>query len=61
MKKVSRILLPPPAPNAANTAVCGFVFDSVQELLWAGNEYVSKSGKFYSPIHQSYFKHFRDG
>lgn len=39
-QKVGRILLPPPAPNALHTPVTALSFDSAQELVWAGNEYV---------------------
>jgi PAB-dependent poly(A)-specific ribonuclease subunit 2 len=34
-------VLPPPSPNALNTPISTFSFDSMQELLWAANEFVS--------------------
>ncbi|KAK4983206.1 poly(A)-specific ribonuclease [Elasticomyces elasticus] len=41
--EVTRIPLPPPAPNAYLTPVTTFAFDSHQELLWAGNDHVNIS------------------
>lgn len=33
--------MPPPAPNSLNTIATAVAFDNSQELIWAGNEYVS--------------------
>ena len=41
--KVARTLLPPPAGLVAPTPVATLAFDTHQELLWAGNEYVCSS------------------
>lgn len=41
--QVARISLPPPAPHAPATPVNSFAFDTSQELIWAGNEYVSQN------------------
>jgi len=37
----ARIALPGPSPNAPSSPVTTFAFDTEQELLWTGNEYVS--------------------
>lgn len=34
------IQLPPPGPHLAPTQVAAFAFDTSQELLWTGNEFV---------------------
>lgn len=40
-QKVTRIGLPPPGIHAMPTPVSTLAFDTQQELLWTGNEYVS--------------------
>lgn len=43
-KQVAHVPLPPPSPNVYHpTPVTTLAFDTQQELLWAGNEYVSRS------------------
>ena len=44
-RQVARVLLPPPGghPHAIPTPVATLAFDTSQELLWAGNEYVGYS------------------
>ncbi|KAF2858667.1 hypothetical protein K470DRAFT_259573 [Piedraia hortae CBS 480.64] len=37
--ELGRITLPGPSPGAPPTAVTTFAFDSLNELLWAGNDY----------------------
>jgi len=37
----ARIAFPGPAPNAPSTQVTTCAFDTAQDLLWTGNEYVS--------------------
>jgi hypothetical protein len=39
--KLTRISLAPPTPQGPSTPVATLGFDPDQELLWAGNEYVS--------------------
>lgn len=41
--KLTRISLAPPTPQGPPTPVTTLGFDPDQELLWAGNEYVSAS------------------
>lgn len=41
LQKVTRIGLPPPGIHAMPTPVSTLAFDTQQELLWTGNEYVS--------------------
>lgn len=44
--QVAHVPLPPPSPNVYHpTPVTTLAFDTQQELLWAGNEYVSRSPK----------------
>lgn len=42
LRKVSRIGLPPPGIHAMPTPASTLAFDTQQELLWTGNEYVSR-------------------
>lgn len=42
--EVSRIAVPPPGPHVLPTIATAIAFDDTQELLWAGNEYVSLTG-----------------
>jgi hypothetical protein len=35
------VQLPPPGPHHPPTQIATFAFDTTQELLWTGNEYVS--------------------
>ncbi|KAF2485463.1 ubiquitin carboxyl-terminal hydrolase-domain-containing protein [Neohortaea acidophila] len=37
--ETARITLPGPTPNAASGLITTFAFDTVQDLLWTGNEY----------------------
>ncbi|KAG9579648.1 hypothetical protein KCV04_g23456, partial [Aureobasidium melanogenum] len=46
-------VLPPPSPNALNTPISTFAFDSMQELLWAANEF-GRITSFYGPELQRY-------
>lgn len=39
--ELSRIPVPPPTVPGLPTVATTVAFDDVQELLWAGNEYVS--------------------
>lgn len=39
--EVSRIPVPPPNPHVLPTIATTIAFDDLQELLWAGNEFVS--------------------
>ena len=41
--ETARLTLPGPSPNAPSTPITAFAFDTAQELLWTGNEYVSES------------------
>lgn len=38
--EVSRAAVPPPSPHVLSTIATTIAFDDIQELLWAGNEYV---------------------
>lgn len=40
--ETARLTLPGPSPNAPSTPITAFAFDTAQELLWTGNEYVSE-------------------
>ncbi|KAG9653830.1 hypothetical protein KCU64_g7625, partial [Aureobasidium melanogenum] len=51
--EVARVVLPPPSPNALNTPISTFAFDSMQELLWAANEF-GRITSFYGPELQRY-------
>jgi hypothetical protein len=46
--EVSRIAVPPPSPHVLPTIATATAFDDLQELLWAGNEYVSIRGLRFS-------------
>ena len=37
----AKVALPGPLPSAPSSPVTAFAFDTEQELLWTGNEYVS--------------------
>jgi len=39
--EVAIIGIPPPGPHALPTPVATLAFDTSQELLWAGNDFVS--------------------
>lgn len=39
--QLSQIPLPPPGPHAMPTPATTVAFDTHQDLLWAGNDYVS--------------------
>ena len=39
--EVSRIAVPTPSPHVLPTVASTIAFDDAQELLWAGNEFVS--------------------
>ena len=45
-EQVAIIQLPPPGPHNAPTPVTTFAFDTSQELLWTGNDFVSTSNGF---------------
>ena len=45
--ETARLTLPGPSPNAPSTPITAFAFDTAQELLWTGNEYVSESIIFF--------------
>ena len=38
--ELARIAVPPPAPHSVSTVASTVAFDDLQELVWAGNEYV---------------------
>ena len=38
--ELARIAVPPPAPHSVSTIASTVAFDDLQELVWAGNEYV---------------------
>jgi hypothetical protein len=40
--QVARLALPPPGPRSVPTPVSTMAFDTVQELFWAGNDYVCR-------------------
>lgn len=40
--ELTRIPMPPPGPHALPTIATTVAFDDVMELLWTGNEYVSR-------------------
>lgn len=44
--ETTRIALPGPSAGAPSSPVTTFAFDTVQELLWTGNEYVSVLSQF---------------
>ena len=45
--EVAIIGIPPPGPHALPTPVATLAFDTSQELLWAGNDFVSDVPSFY--------------
>lgn len=59
-KQVARVPLPPPGLHALPTPVSTFAFDTLQELLWAGNDYVRTNPHDYMDIYiyDHTYKHF---
>lgn len=44
--EISRIAFPGSSPSASPGQATALAFDSVQELLWAGNEYVRQTKSY---------------
>ena len=45
--EISRSVVPPPSPHDLPTIATTIAFDDIQELLWAGNEYVGSLNSAY--------------
>ncbi|OCK74303.1 PAB-dependent poly(A)-specific ribonuclease-like protein subunit pan2 [Lepidopterella palustris CBS 459.81] len=52
-EKVAIIQLPPPGPHQGPTPVTTFAFDTIQELLWTGNDF-GRITSFYGPNLEKY-------
>lgn len=47
--QVTRAQFAPPGPHALPTPVTTMTFDTIQELLWTGNEFVGRPMSFDIP------------
>lgn len=56
--EATRITIPGPTPNAPPSTLTTFAFDPLEELLWTGNEHVSRLKNFNLSIRNLNLLHF---